>query len=316
MKKLMTLFMLAFVAPVFLFAQEEATETKKENSNKSLLGYWVAQGDKPVRNPYESGYLIDNATNVIQTAGTLEFVIQHRFGTMDNGLSDFWGIYGAANTRLGLNYSITDWLQLGIGTTKNYMVQDIGLKVNLLQQSREDKVPVSVTYFGDWSIQGKGKEEDYGMDYSFSDRFAFFNELLVTRKFTDWFTFSVGGSFTHFNQVDSLYDHDRIAMHFLGRIKVSPQTSVIVNYDLPLNIKGISEWGDHHYESAGMKRDDYLSSPNLGFGVEIATSTHAFQIFAGTSTLLVPQYNTMKNFNHASDGDFFIGFNITRLWSF
>ena len=316
MKKLMTLFMLTVVAPALIFAQDEQpAETKNENANKSLLGYWIAQGDKPVRNPYESGYLIDNMTNVIQTKGTLEFVIHHRFGTMDNGMSDLFGIYGTANTRLGLNYSITDWLQLGFGTTKTYKIQDFGLKANLLQQSRQEKVPVSVTYYGNWSIDARD-EESFGTDYAFGNRCAFFNELLVTRKFADWFTLSVGGSFTHFNQVDSLYDHDRVALHFLGRLKVSPQTSVIFNYDLPLNINSMSEWADHHYDSAERERNDFQSNPNLGFGVEIATSTHAFQIFAGTSTLLVPQYNTMKNFNKSSKGDFFIGFNITRLWSF
>ena len=68
--------------------------------------------------------VIDNQTSVIPSAKTLEMVIQHRFGSMENGLSDFLGIYGAANLRLGLNYTATDWLQIGIGTTKNYKLQD------------------------------------------------------------------------------------------------------------------------------------------------------------------------------------------------
>lgn len=305
--------MLIIVLPALLIAQAEVIEdgkVKKENKNRSLLGYAIAQGATPARTPYESGYLIDNMTNIIPAAKTLEFIIQHRFGSMENGISDIWGIYGTANTRLGLNYSITDWLQVGFGTTKQYKIQDFGLKVNILQQSRDNQVPVAVTYYGNWSIDARSKD-NFGADSTFRglDRFAFYNELMVTRKFTDWFTFTLGGSFSHFNKVDSLYDHDRFALHFMGRFKISSQSSIIINYDLPLDIQGISEWADHHNPADPPKS-------NFGFGWEISTSTHAFQIFAGTSTLLVPQYNVMLNQNDWTKGDFFIGFNITRLWGF
>jgi len=229
---------------------------------------------------------------------------------MENGISDIWGIFGAANTRLGLNYSVTDWLQLGVGTAKVNKLQDIGLKINLMQQSRNKKVPVTVTYYGNMAIDARD-EEFFGVNYSFNDRFTFFNELMVTRKFCNWFTMTVGGSFSHFNMVDSLYEHDKIALHFLGRFRLSEQSSIIINYDLPLDIEGMSEWNEANYD----KMPD-PSKPNFGIGWEIATLTHAFQLFVGTSTFMVPQYNVMMNQNDWTDGDIFIGFNITRDWNF
>ena len=61
--------------------------------------------DQPVSSTFESGYLIDNQTIFIPDAKTLEFVIQHKFGTMDQGFSDLFGIYApGSNIRLGLNY--------------------------------------------------------------------------------------------------------------------------------------------------------------------------------------------------------------------
>ena len=305
MKKISILFALFLLAGLTAFSQSDTTAAKKENNNKSLLGYFIVNDSKPERTPYASGYLIDNQTNVIAPAKSLEMVIQHRFGTMENGISDLWGIMGAANTRLGLNYSITDWLQVGVGTAKVNKLQDIGLKINLLQQSRDKKVPLTVTYYGNLAIDARD-EKNFGINYSFNDRLTYFNEILVTRKFCDWFTMTVGGSFTHFNMVDSLMEHDKIALHFLGRFKVTEQSSVIFNYDLPLKLGSIAEW-------------DHFTDPpkqNLGIGWEIATLTHVFQVFVGTSTFMVPQYNVMMNQNDWTKGDLFIGFNITRQWNF
>ena len=87
MKKYIIAFILSGLLYSISFAQEEEEK------------------DKPVRAPFESGYLIDNQTTMIPIKGTLEYAIQHKFGTMENGLSDVWGIYApGANVRLGLNY--------------------------------------------------------------------------------------------------------------------------------------------------------------------------------------------------------------------
>jgi len=64
------------------------------------LGILSAQDSIPVQDikkplekkPFESGIFIDNQTVEIPPAKTLEFVLQHRFGTIQNGWSDLAGI--------------------------------------------------------------------------------------------------------------------------------------------------------------------------------------------------------------------------------
>jgi hypothetical protein len=56
--------------------------------------------------------------------------------------------------------------------------------------------------------------------------------------------------------------------------------------------------------------------PNICFGFETTTSSHAFQVFAGNYYGIVPQSNNVFNKNDFRDGQFVIGFNITRLWNF
>jgi hypothetical protein len=304
MKNFIIIILALFVATSVI--AQDTTATKKENKNKSLLGYFILNDSKP-QITYEGGMLIENQTSYMATAKTLEFNIQHRFGSMENGLEDIFGIYGSANTRLALNYSILNWLQVGFGTTKNYKLQDFSVKANLLRQSKDGKSPVDVTYYGNLSLDARD-ESYFGENYNSANRAAFFNELLVSRQVTSWFTLSAGASFTHFNQVDSLYEHDKIALHFLGRIKFSPQSAIIINCDLPLQIQGIAEWSE------------FTNPPkyNFGFGYEATTATHVFQIFAGSANYLVPQYNVMKNqeaFFQNID-NIFIGFNISRSWNF
>lgn len=321
--RIIAILSILLIVPFLLIGQEEEKEKKKkENKNESLFGYFMAQ-EKPVRNSYNSGYLIDNQTNNIPAAKTLEMVIHHRLGSVENGISDIYGIMGSSNTRLGVNYSITNWLQVGFGTTRNYKLQDFGLKVNILQQSRKNKVPVTLTYYHNFSINASD-EAIYGVNYQFTNRFAFFNELLITREFCERFTFSLGASFTHVNSADSLKfdendepyvdpenigttEHDKIALHILGRFKVTEQSSFLFNVDFPFEADSFKEW-----------RVIYdAPKPNFGIGWEIATATHAFQIFAGTGTSIIPQYNVMFNQNDPKLlSTYHIGFNITRLWGF
>jgi hypothetical protein len=305
MKKIIFTLFAAWLATSSSFAQE--AEKPAGNVNRSLLGYFIAKEGRPIRNPFEGGMVIDGQTSNIPSAKTLEMTIQHRFGTMENGISDLYGIFGTANTRLGLSYTVTDWIQIGFGTTKDKKLQDFSLKMNILKQTKGGKSPVDVTYYGNFSIDAR-EDETFGEQYKFGNRVAYFNELMVTRQFCSWFSLELGGSFTHFNQVDSLYEHDKIALHTLGRIKFSPQSSIIINCDIPLKIDGIKEWPE-------MKNPPKY---NFGIGYEVATATHVFQVFVSSANSLVPQYNVMQNQNEFFKGtkNFFIGFNITRQWNF
>src|SRR6187549_1515678 len=91
-------------------------------------------GYKPVRSVFESTWLIDDQTTLVPQKGTFEFMMNHRFGTIYNGIKDIYGIYGAgANIRLGFAYTLFDNIgfgkfkgniAVGFGSTKNGMIQD------------------------------------------------------------------------------------------------------------------------------------------------------------------------------------------------
>jgi hypothetical protein len=267
---------------------------------------------------FNSGILIDAQTSYIPDARTLEFVIQHKFGTLENGKSDLWGIYApGSNVRLALNYVPVKNLQIGAGITKKFMYSDFNAKYKILQQ-KTSGMPVSLTVFGTIAIDGrnksafgtgntvesKGKPAQY--QFGFTDRLSYFSQAMVTRNFGDVLSLQAGASFTHYNTVEWDYDHDVIGLHFSGKIKFSPQGSFIFNYDNPLKIKDITEqytWDTHAKE-------------NLAVGVEFFTFTHAFQIYVGTAQGILPQDAMMYNQKDWTNKGLAFGFTITRIWMF
>ena len=306
MKKNIIFIVLLSFSSMLSFAQDVTTEATG-----------AKEKDYPVSATFESGSLIDAQTVVIPDKKTLEMVIQHKFGTIENGHSNLWGIYGSSNIRIGLNYVPFKNFQLGAGITKRYMTTDVNAKWTVLQQTRKNSMPISVMLYGNAAFDGRNVTAfETGMvrnaysgptfHYRFSDRVSYFSQLVVARKFCNEFSLQAGVSFTHYNAVGTLYDHDKVGLHASGRIKVSPQGSIIFNYDHPLKIKDISEqyvWTNH-------------PKPSVAFGYEVSTGTHAFQIFMASTTSLLPQDNIMWNQNEMDKTGFALGFVITRLWGF
>ena len=264
-------------------------------------------GMKPVRGIFESSWIIDNQTVVVPAKGTLEFMIQHRFGTVSNGITDLWGLYAPSNIRLGFSYTLfgnfgfgvlKGPLSVGFGSTKDNYIQDFNVKYGFLQQTRNNRIPVSVTYYGNMAITTSKPVEQLPNGNS-SDRLSYFHQVIIARKFSSKLSIQVSPSMTHYNVVEPGMQNDHLAVALAGRYKITAQTAILINIDQPIT-----------------KHDANNPQPNVSFGIEIATSAHAFQIFATSFSAILPQQNNVFNQNDPWDKGFRIGFNITRLWSF
>ena len=105
---------------------------------------------------FESGYFIADQTVTLPPAKTLEFILQHDFGTIQQKWSDLWGIWGSSNIRLGLNFTITKNLQVGFGTTKLKMLQDFNVTYVITRQQKEG-FPITITFFGNIALDARNK---------------------------------------------------------------------------------------------------------------------------------------------------------------
>ncbi|HXD78545.1 MAG TPA: DUF5777 family beta-barrel protein [Puia sp.] len=302
-----------FFLPFALFGQDSAVTAPTQMPAKKA---------KPVKNTFQSVLLIDDQTVMVPVKGTFEADIQHRFGTVQNGYKDLWGIYGSSDIRLGFAYAPVSNLYLGFGLAKTNMLWDGSAKYAILRQTK-GKYPVSVTYYGNMAYKSIQDPNHILFSYN-SQRFSFFNELMVARKVSDRFSVQAGISISHQNSVPGYYTTydsaakikfkkekwDLFAGSVCLRYKLTEGTSFIVDYDQPLT-----------------KFPANNPHPNLAFGFVFNTSGHTFQLFAGNYNFLNPQQNSLYNSNNpfgyketggasVPGGQFVIGFNVTRLWNF
>ena len=256
-------------------------------------------------NTFASVFLMDNQTVMVPKKGSLEMAIQHRFGTVNKGSKDMFGLFAPSNIRLGMNFVPINRLNIGAGLTKERMQVDLNAKYAILKQTENNKVPVSISYFGNIVIDSRNKSNfRFGVH-----RLSYFNELMIARKITDKFSAQVASSFSWYNNVEGYVDskgdiqrkmkNGHLAVSFLGRYKISDKSAIVINYDQPLT-----------------QHPTNNPQPNISFGFETVTDSHAFQIFAGNYYGIVPQSNNFFNQNDYRKGQFVIGFNITRLWAF
>jgi hypothetical protein len=277
------------------------------------------KGKKPAKDQWGCTMMVDAQTTYTLPKGGLELVIQHRFTSLQNGIHDLFGLYGASNIRLALSYGITDRIMVGVSSEKDKKYQEIFGKVKILEQNRDNSMPVSMSLFGNVCISAM-KKEYFGLDstYKFIDRLSYHAQLSISRKFTNWLTFEIAPSWSHINKVESvkvadtnkhennihtsykkLVNNDVLGVSAGARLKFYKNMSFLLEYDQGFFLK-VAE------------RQQVFPMPNAALAFEINSSTHCFQVFASTYRGIIPQQNLIYNqFDCRYLKDFMLGFNIT-----
>ena len=252
---------------------------------------------KPVRSPFSGEEILNTQTTQNLKKNNLSFNIQHRFGTTKNGYSDFFGIFGSSNIRLELRYGIFDKLSVGLGITKENFLHDLNVKYTILQQTRSGSTPISLLYYGDLAADSRSSVDFAKSAY----RVSYYNQLVASRKISRLIAVEVFLNHAHFNLADSIaytgMKNDNLSAGLAAKFRVHGAMSVVAEYDQPILASDIVK-------------------PNLAFGIDIGTATHFFEVFISNYHSLSGQYNLAYNVNNISNGDFFIGFNIGKKWSF
>ena len=287
MKLYKLIFIALFTLPMLMMAQEQ-NDTIATVQEDSIAPVKEVEYERAA---FESTSLIENQSDRVYSKGTIEMIMNHRFGLV-SGTNDLIGIWAPANIRLAVNYSITDRITVGFGTTKDARLQDFCLKVALLKQRVDGKMPVSVTYYGNMAISALPKENFFHT----SDRWSFFNQIIIAKRFSKTFSLQLAPSYSHYNTIDAPMKNDLFAIEFGGRAKVTSDMSILLDVNQPITSQEIV--------------------PKSGFsiGTEFSTVGHSFQIFVSNYRGIVNQQSNMFNQYDFFEGDFSIGFNICRTW--
>jgi hypothetical protein len=243
--------------------------------------------------------------HTIETCGkrTLDFRIAHRFGPVNSGVEDFWGLDGGASIRLGLEYSYDGRLQIGIGRTSYQKMLDGFAKYRLLRQTENGSMPLSITLFSSmyYTTQKDPNKTATGIDKyeNSSSRMSYVHQAIIGRKFGSKFSAQIAPYFVHYNQVDKITDlNDIYGIAGAFRFKFSRSMALTAEYAYNLN---------------DYSRDSYYNS--LGIGIEIETGGHVFQMhFTNSFGLAENQFLPYTN-NKWDNAGIRLGFNISRVFT-
>ncbi len=251
-----------------------------------------------VSSTFKGVRLINGHSIETRRKGTLEFLISHRFGTLNSGAYEFFGL-DAANIRLGLEYALFDRLTVGIGRNSFEKTYDGFVKLKFIDQSKgTQSFPVTITGFSSLAINSL-RFDDPQVFPTFTSRIAYTHQLLIARKFGEAFSFQVMPTLVHNNRIEEINgDNDQIALGLGGRFKLSKRLSLNAEYYYRFNESEAEE--------------DIYNSIAIGFDIE--TGGHVFQLHFTNSRAMIE-----KGFVNETTGDFFngdihFGFNISRAF--
>ncbi len=230
--------------------------------------------------------------------GDLMFVVSHRFGTLNKGFYNFFGLDNA-NTRIGLEHGISERIALGLGRNVFGKTWDGFVKVKLLRQSTGVKnMPVSVSLYASTDIETV-KPIDPEISYTLANKMSYTTQLLLARKFSPKISLQLSPAYIHRNLVPRRLDqNDIFIVGAGGRYKLTNRVALNAEY---------------YYLLPGQTADDYTNSFSVGFDIE--TGGHIFQLILSNSTGIFDRSFISETSGRWIDGDIHFGFNITRVFN-
>ena len=247
--------------------------------------------------------LINQHTLEVPGRRTLDFRISHRFGPLNSGWYDFFGLDGGASIRIGLEYSPDGRFCFGVGRTSYEKMLDGFLKYRLLRQRESGGSPLSVTLFTSAfaTMQRDVNKEANGFDKyePYSNRLSFVHQVIIGRKFSDRFSFQVAPTMVHYNLAEHISDkNDVYILTAATRFKITKRLALTLEYG---------------WRPIGYTRQNYYDS--LGVGIDIETGGHVFQLFATNSLGLVENQFLAHTTDRWSNMGIRFGFNVSRVFS-
>ena len=244
---------------------------------------------------FKSTHIINAQSVETPGRGTLAFLIQHRFGTLNSGAYEFFGLDQAV-LRLSFEYGLTDRLAAGIGRSSQDKTFDGFLKYRGLRQTTGVRaMPVSVTLLASSAITSL-RFTDPTVERTPASRLEYAYQVLIARKFSPNLSVQLMPTLIHRNFVaNSAMQNDVYAIGAGLRQKFT---------------KRIAFTADYFYLLPGNTADTFRNA--IGVGVDIETGGHVFQLHLTNSKGMTEKFFVPQTDGNFLKGDIYFGFTIVR----
>lgn len=283
---------------LFLFVfQIHAQEDKQED-----------KADNKVFETFKDTRVINTHSVETLKKKKLDIRIGHRFGDISDGWETLYGLENSTDVLIGADYGVTDKLTIGIGRTKGSgplkALISGSAKYKIFEQVKKGGSPFTVTALAISTVSTMKKSDNPALLNYFeksAHRWSFAFQLMIAKKFGERLSLQFIPGYVHRNIVLFEDENDILTAGFAARIQLTKVMGLIVDYTLPLSAyRSDSENGYHN---------------PLGIGIEFDTGGHVFQLnFTNATAIMETDYipNTQSNWG---DGEFRMGFTISRLFN-
>ena len=290
--KQLSVFILIVLFPSLLLAQDDLMNLLNQNTAPET-NYTTAT--------FKSTRIINGHSIERMLPGQLDFRISHRFGMLNSGAYNLYGLDGPANMHFSLEYGIFNWLMVGVGRGSYEKTFDGFTKFSILRQSTGVReMPVSVSVLTSVALKTLKFPDQTRTNY-YTSRLAYVGQVLVARKINEIFSVQLTPSYVHRNLVATELDPNDIwALGAGARLKVTKRISLNGEY----------------YAIANPKT--YLSQQiynPLSVGFDIETGGHVFQLFFTNSLGMTEKQFIGGTTGQWKKGDIHFGFNISRVFT-
>ena len=237
--------------------------------------------------------IVNLQSNETPGKNVLHFVILHRFGRINDGFYDLFGLDNA-DMKMSFDFGITDEIAISLARSNYLKTFEGSLKAKILKQSTGfQNMPVSITLY---SVAFYTNYSDF--EFNHMQRMSFVHQVIIIKKFNKNYSLALVPSIVHKNIIDQPYElHDNFVLGIGGRYKVSPRVSVNGEYNLRLN--------PNEYDP---------SNNGLSIGCDIETGGHVFQLHVTNSRGMFESSFLTEN-GSWTDGDIYFGFNLSRVFN-
>ena len=289
-RRIIPFFLLIFSVPVTIRAQD--LDKMLEEATGSSTSYTTAT--------FKSTRIINGHSIERMQAGQLDVRISHRFGSINSGAYDLWGL-DQAYMHLGMEYGITNWVMVGLGRGTYEKAYDGFLKFSLLRQSKGDRnMPVSMSLFT--SVAYRTLKFPITETVNAWDKMSYVAQLLVARKFNERFSLEINPTYIHRNMVDTEMDPNDIWSAGAGfRFKITKRMSLNAEYYYVIP-------PIHDYRSVKTYNP-------LAIGVDIETGGHVFTIMITNSVAMIEKGFIGETTEQWKGAGIRLGFNLSRVFT-
>ena len=315
------LILLISTLSVPIFSQDTSTKSNLKDSvmeNKSSfnaddLFYLLNNEDEKeevlVSAIFKGTKIINLQSVELTNEQELQFIISHRFGTINSGIMDLYGLdYGSI--RMSFDYGIKDWINIGVARSSYGKIIDGSIKYELLHQGKILNLgkltssPVSIVGYSAIYIDPVDWRDPNRLNFSTS-RLSYVNQLHIARKFNKNLSIQLSPTLLHYNMVPKIgEENDLFALGIGSRYKINGSVS--------LNLEYIPVFQRSFPDTLGIPK----KRNSLSIGVDIQTGGHVFQLMLTNSIGMYDESFVGGNTGTWKNGDIHFGFNITRPFSF